>query len=62
MKEELLTDEKLASEDWRCLFFIMLAMFMLVSAFFLEAEVYSPAKCVPDYCSENFCITLKGSK
>ena len=62
MEKELLTDEKLASEDWRCLFFIMLAMFMFVSAFLLEAEVYSPTTCSPDYCSDNFCITLKGKK
>lgn len=58
MKEIILSDEKLASEDWKCLFLIMTTMFLVVSGFLLNIELAKP-ECVFDYCIDNICITME---
>lgn len=47
-----LTDDKLAAEDWKCLFLLTLAILALTLGFLISAELNKPI----EYCSADFCI------
>lgn len=55
-------DERLASEDWKCLFLITLTMLVIVSGLLINIELNRPINCTPDICYDDFCIILKEGK
>ena len=60
--DKFITDESVAAEDWRCLFFIVLSLLIVSWLYILDFKLNEPVTTVNSYCMDNYCITLKGDK
>ncbi len=59
---KIINDEALASEDWKCVALIQAVILLCVSLATLTYFLNKPINCNPDYCTDDFCITIKGDK
>lgn len=50
--DDKVTDEKLASEDWKCLFLITLTILICLVGYLIESKLREPI----EYCTPDFCI------
>lgn len=50
------------NESLRTLIMLLVFVIVVLAGFLLEIELKKPISCTPDYCVDNFCITLKGDK
>lgn len=56
MTENVLTDETLASEDWKWLFLITLCFLVFALGWLLEIKLEQPI----EYCTKDYCIRKIG--